>query len=215
MVQDYLSGKHDSLTFRPALVHRIDRDTSGCVLIAKEKKALEILLAQLQSHEIEKVYHTIVLGRPKKPYDTIRAKILRIENAKDEAKVRIDEKGQNAVTHYMVCSTWYVVHGTKQENLVPRTKNQEPSTPFSLLECRIETGRTHQIRVHLAHIGYPILGDKAYGNISVNSFIRRKLGVSRQLLHAFRLSFIHPETKKELIVEAPYPEDFEKLINKE
>lgn len=227
LVQDYLGGKHDSLTFKPALVHRIDRDTSGCVLIAKEKETLELLLEQLQTHKIEKVYHAITLWIPEKSVGTIRAKILRIENAKDEAKVRIDENGQNAVTHYKLIESWgisrhtrgrsdpenrnldcHVGSSTKQKSLLAMTDT------FSLFECRIETGRTHQIRVHLSFINCPIIGDKAYGNPSINSFIRRNFGITRQLLHAFRLSFIHPKTKKALQVEAPYPEDFRILIKK-
>ena len=103
-VQDMLARKYDSLTFRPSLVHRIDRDTSGCILIAKDKKALEMLLSDLQSHKIEKLYHALVSGVPPKSHDTIRAKILRIDDAKNEAKVRIDEAGQTATTHYSVLS---------------------------------------------------------------------------------------------------------------
>ena len=126
-------------------MHRIDRDTSGCILIAKEKKALEQLLFLLQNGKIEKVYHALVVGALKKNQDTIRAKLLRKTDAKNEAKVIVDENGQEAITHYRVL----------QENIGEK---------YSLLECRIETGRTHQIRVHLSHIGHPILGDKAYGH---------------------------------------------------
>jgi len=102
MVQDYLRGKYDSLTFRPALVHRIDRDTSGCIIIAKEKNTLEQLLDALQSHKIQKTYHAYVSGIPIITSDTIRARLLRIEDARDEAKVRVDEAGQSAVTHYRI-----------------------------------------------------------------------------------------------------------------
>lgn len=194
-VQDYLKGHYDSLTFRPALVHRIDRDTSGCLLIAKDKSVLEILLSELQAHNLEKIYHTIVLGIPTKRKDTIRARLLRVDNAKNEAKVRIDETGQSAVTHYTVL------------------QNLEILQPFSLLECRIDTGRTHQIRVHMAHIGHPILADRVYGNKSVNSYLRRDLGITRQLLHAYSLSFIHPKTQKKLIIQAPYPHDFLNILD--
>ncbi len=191
LVQDMLGGKYDSLTFKPALVHRIDRDTSGCLLIAKEKSTLESLLATLQGHEMEKIYHAIVVGIPEKRRDTIRAKLLRIENAKNEAKVRIDESGQSAVTHYEVLAKFH---------------------SYALLECRIETGRTHQIRVHLASIGHPILGDTSYGDKSTNSFMKREKHVTRQMLHARLLEFTHPTTKKRLTVEAPYPMDFNSLL---
>jgi 23S rRNA pseudouridine955/2504/2580 synthase len=193
-VQDYLKGKYNSLTFRPALVHRIDRDTSGCLLIAKDKSVLESLLFDLQSHKIEKIYHTIVLWAPTKRQDTIRARLVRIENAKNEAKVQVSEEWQSAVTHYSVLR----VFSTNPE--------------FSLLECRIETGRTHQIRVHMAHIGYPVLADRAYGNKSINSFLKRDLGIGRQLLHAYSLVFIHPKTLKKITIEAPYPKDFLKIL---
>jgi 23S rRNA pseudouridine1911/1915/1917 synthase len=107
-------------------------------MIAKEKKTLEALLALLQSGRIEKIYHAVIVGIPEKSRDTIDAKLLRVEEAKDEAKVRLDENGQNAITHYRILSA----------NI--RDK-------YSLVECHIETGRTHQIRVHLSSIGHPIL----------------------------------------------------------
>lgn len=193
-VQDYLKWKYDSLTFRPALVHRIDRDTSGCLLIAKDKSVLESLLSDLQWHKMEKIYHTIVLGIPLKPQDTLRARLLRIENAKNEAKVQVHETGQSAITHYKILQSFH----------------QNPS--FSLLECRIETGRTHQIRVHMAHMGNPVLADRAYGDKSINSYLKRDLGIDRQLLHAYSLTFTHPKTLKKLIIEAPYPKDFLRIM---
>lgn len=208
-VQDYLRWKHDSLTFRPALVHRIDRDTSGCLLIAKDKSVLESLLTSLQAHEIEKIYHTIVLGIPIKNQDTIRARLLRIENAKNEAKVRVDETGQLAVTHYkIVQNSKFKINNKKLE-----TKNIQSWVDISLLECRIETGRTHQIRVHMAHIGHPVLADKAYWDMSINSYLKRNLGISRQLLHAYSLSFVHPKTHRRLIINAPYPADFMRILS--
>jgi 23S rRNA pseudouridine955/2504/2580 synthase len=205
-VQDYLKWNYDSLTFRPALVHRIDRDTSGCLLIAKDKSVLETLLSDLQSHKIEKVYHTIVSGVPIKNQDTIRARLLRIENAKSEAKVQVHETGQSAVTHYKVLNT--------KQLLLKNSEIQKVDTiriSVSLVECRIETGRTHQIRVHMAHIWYPVIADKAYGNKSINSYIRRNLDIDRQLLHAYSLMFIHPKTQKKLHIIAPYPSDFLKI----
>lgn len=194
LVQDYLQGKYDSLTFRPALVHRIDRDTSGCLLIAKDKWALEFLLRDLQSHSMEKMYHAIVVGTPLKRQDTIRARLLRIENAKNEAKVRVDELGQSAITHYSVLKT------------------NSGSQILSLLECRIETGRTHQIRVHMAFLKNPILWDKAYGDKSVNSYVKRNFMIDRQMLHARQLTFTHPKSYNKMVVEAPYPADFLRIF---
>lgn len=94
-----------------------------------------------------------------------------------------------------------------------RLETDDTTLIYSLLECRIETGRTHQIRVHLAYIGCPILGDKAYGNKKINSYMSRHQGITRQMLHARVLSFTHPVTKKRLQVEAPYPEDFAKMMS--
>lgn len=202
LVQDMLGGKYDSHTFRPSLVHRIDRDTSGCILIAKEKPTLEALLDELQSHKIEKIYHAIVVGIPKEKSGTFNDKLLRIENAKNEAKVRVDEDGQSAITHYRL------LYST--ELISPSTWDKET---VSLLECRIETGRTHQIRVHLSYHNCPILWDQAYGNRSINSFSRRQFGIDRQLLHARILEFTHPKTKKRLRIEAPYPSDFLSIVS--
>lgn len=192
-IQDMLGGKHDSLSFRPALVHRIDRDTSGVIMVAKEKKALESLLRELQSWRIEKIYHAIVLWVPEKKRDTIRERLLRKENAKNEAKVIISPLGQEAVTHY----------STLREKLKEK---------YSLLECQIETGRTHQIRVHMAHLGSPIIGDKAYGNPWENAFARKTYGIERQLLHAHTLIFRHPVSQKTITITAPYPPDFLSLL---
>lgn len=195
LVHDYLWKKYNSLTFKPSLVHRIDRDTSGCILIALKKNILEKLLSELQNHKIEKIYHTIVVGKMSKPRGTITDKLLRKESAKDEAKVVVSEDGQRAITHYRTLKEF-----KKDENI------------FSLLECCIETGRTHQIRVHLSHNNCPILWDKAYGNKNINAFARRKYQISRQLLHAFSLEFFHPWIKKRMKVEAPYKADFQKFF---
>lgn len=192
-VQDMLGGRYDSLAWKPSLVHRIDRDTSGVILIAKTKKMLEALLSLLQNGKMTKVYHAIVVGVPQKPRDTIRVRLQRIENAKNEAKVQIHPLGQEAITHYK----------TLQENV---------RSHYSLLECQIETGRTHQIRVHLASIGCPILGDRAYGNRSENAFALKEYKIHRQLLHAHSLSFEHPFTRKIITLRAPYKVDMRNIL---
>lgn len=196
LIHDALWNVYNSLTFKPSLVHRIDRDTSGCIMVALTKPTLEHLLNSLQRHEIDKVYHAIVVGVPEKPTGTISVKLLRKENAKDEAKVVVSECWQRAITHYRVLRTFSL--------------NWEK---FSLLECSIETGRTHQIRVHLAYIGCPIVGDKAYWNLKINAFIKNNYWVSRQLLHAFSLEFLHPSLQKKIRVEAPYRTDMKKLLS--
>lgn len=194
LVQDMLGEDYRSLSFRPALVHRIDRDTTGLVLIAKEKGALESLLSDLQNSKIGKIYHTIVVGIPEKRRDTISVPLRRRDNAQDEAKVIVDlDAGQRAITH-----TTLIQSGI--------------SGKYSLLECQIETGRTHQIRVHLAHRGTPILGDKAYGNKKENSFARGTFSITRQLLHAHSLILSHPITWEKMTLIAPYPDDFVRLL---
>jgi len=135
------------------------------------------------------------MGIPKETKWTIREKIERIENAKNEAKVQISENGQSAVTHYTVLksfSLWVSI--------------------ASLIECRIETWRTHQIRIHMKHIGHTLCWDKAYWDKSMNSFLIREYSISGQLLHAQKLIFTHPKIGKRIEVVAPYPENFEKIL---
>lgn len=195
MVHDYLWDKYNSLTFKPSLVHRIDRDTTWCLIIALKKNILEDLLRQLQNHKIQKIYHTIIIGKINPRRATITHKLLRNENAKNEAKVIVHPNGQKAITHYQTLKEFSI-----QNN------------DFSLLECRIETGRTHQIRVHLSYENCPILGDKAYWNKQINSFMKRKFDISRQLLHSYSLEFFHPWKKKNIKIIAPYKSDMQNIL---
>ena len=189
---DYYQGKYNSLTFKPSLVHRIDRQTTGCVLIAKNKPTLDALLALLQSQQIEKIYHTITIENSTvKSRDTIRSKLERYDGG-GGSKVRVSEVWEPSVTHYSTL-----------KNL---------SNKYRLIECRLETGRMHQIRVHLSSIGLPIVGDGYYGEKWENSFAKRAYSIDHQLLHAYRLSFEHPRTHQPLNIIAPYPKDFEKFI---
>ncbi|MDD2566065.1 MAG: RluA family pseudouridine synthase [Candidatus Gracilibacteria bacterium] len=193
-VHDYLGGKLNSLTFKPSLVHRIDKDTSGIILIAKTKMSLDFLLKDLQSNKIEKYYLAIVLGEPEKDSGIIDKKLLRIENAKAENKIQVNEEdGQKAITHYKVI----------QKNIKGK---------YSLIECKLETGRMHQIRVHLASIGCPVLGDKTYGNSSENSFAKINYGIQRQLLHAYKVVFTHPEKRTKITLEARLKDDMKSMM---
>ncbi len=239
-VQDYLDGRYNTLSWKPSLVHRIDRDTSGVIMIAKEKKMLESLLDLLQSGKIEKIYHTIVIGTPEKPRDTIRAKLLRKEDAQDESKVIVSPLWQEAITHYRILkgirqiprdhqkqevqgreklSKWAYEWVSDQESFSSDDGIRSFSgsltnirNKYSLVECHIETGRMHQIRVHLASIGIPVLWDKAYGDKWENSFARREYGITRQLLHAYSLSFEHPKTGEVLSIRAAYQSDMQNLL---
>lgn len=192
-VHDSLGTSYHSLTFKPSLVHRLDRDTSGALIIAKTKRALLWMLDLLQRGKIEKIYHAIVLWVPSLKRWTIRKKLFRIENAHHEAKVQVNEEsGQTAITHYHVLKEFW---------------------KYALIECRLETGRTHQIRVHLASLGTPILWDRLYWNKSENAFAKKNYGISRHMLHAYSLSFPHPLTLKVLTLEAPYPEDISYFLH--
>ncbi|EKD29593.1 MAG: hypothetical protein ACD_78C00346G0006, partial [uncultured bacterium (gcode 4)] len=195
-VQDYLGENFSSLTFKPSLIHRIDKDTSGIVMIAKTKPSLDFMLNALQSNKIEKVYLAVCLGTPPETRGVIRRKLRRLENAERENKIIIDDEGgQTAVTHYKVLETG--IHGK-----------------YSLVECVLETGRMHQIRVHLASIGCPVLGDTTYGNKQENAFAKRMYGVGRQLLHASRISFVHPSKKTPVTYTAKLKEDMAGLLGR-
>lgn len=195
-VQDYLGSKLNSLTFKPSLIHRIDKDTSGIVMIAKTKPSLDVMLKALQSNKIEKVYLAVCLGVPPETRGVIRKKLRRLEHAERENKIIIDnEGGQTAVTHYQVLETG--IQGK-----------------YSLIECRLETGRMHQIRVHLASLGCPILGDNTYGNKQENAFAKRTYGICRQLLHASCIRFTHPSKKTEVSYTAKLKEDMAELVGR-
>lgn len=196
-VHDFLGEKYRSLTFRPALVHRIDRDTSGCIMIALEKWMLESLLSQIQSHSLKKVYHAVTIGSPPQRQWTFREKLSRRENAKNQAKVVVDEDlWQKAVTHYRLLKSVLLF-----------------DQKCSLLECLLETGRTHQIRVHLSYNNCPILWDKSYWDKKMNAFFARHCEIHRQLLHAESLTFFHPYLKKYCTIRAPYFPDFQKVLS--
>lgn len=179
--KDSLSGIGGEI--RPGIVHRIDKDTSGLLIVAKNDKAHIVLSEQIKNHEVKKTYIALVRGRMKENKATIDMPIARSD--KDRTKMAVSRRGKNAVTHITAI---------------------EKFNNYTLLEVVIETGRTHQIRVHLAEIGYPIVGDYVYSN-GKNPF-----GVTGQMLHSSRLEFVHPITSKEMKLEAPLPEYFENVL---
>lgn len=165
---------------RPGIVHRLDKDTSGCLVVAKNDAAHQELARQFAEREVKKIYLALVAGKLKKPHGTIDAAIGR--HRVNRKKMAITEaRGRVAKTDYRVLQFG---HGV------------------SLLECALHSGRTHQIRVHLQHLGHPILGDSLYGKAG---------SAPRQMLHAWKLGFTHPGTKERLFFEAPIPEDFRRL----
>lgn len=197
-VQDYLGDKLNSLTFKPSLAHRIDRDTSGIVIIAKKKDILTRLVEDFKNHKnIRKYYLAVVSGHLDKKEWIIDKKLERIENAQNENKVLVSENGLKAVSHYKVIDEF-------------KYKNED----LSLVEVEIKTGRMHQIRVHMTSIWHPVVWDKTYGNKSLNHYLQKELWVNRQLLHAEKLEFTHYWTWKKMTLEARLKEDMKGFLDK-
>ena len=171
-------------TFRPGIVHRIDKDTSGLLMVAKNDLAHQSLAEQLRNKTNKREYLALVYGQIKEDEGTIDAPLGR--NPQDRKKQAVVKGGRHAVTHFKV---------------IKRYDN------FTLIKCILETGRTHQIRVHMKYIGHPLVGDPLYGP-------RKVIGKNGQFLHAALLGFKHPRTDKEMVFEAPLPENFQKMLDK-
>ncbi len=201
-VQDYLWDKLNSLTFKPSLIHRIDRDTSGILMIAKKKDMLTRLVSDLKTHEkIKKTYYTIVIWKLSRNKWTIKKNLLRIEWAKNENKVQVSENWQTAITHYKSIKEHIIQ--TEQWVLI-----------LTELEVNIETGRMHQIRVHLASLGNPILWDKTYWDKKLNAYFSNNYGISRQALHSWKIEFFHYTRNKKMELTANIKQDLTDFINK-
>lgn len=171
-------------TFRPGIVHRIDKDTSGLLMVAKNDLAHQSLAEQLRNKTNKREYLALVYGQIKEDEGTIDAPLGR--NPQDRKKQAVVKGGRHAVTHFKV---------------IKRYDN------FTLVKCILETGRTHQIRVHMKYIGHPLVGDPLYGP-------RKVIGKDGQFLHAALLGFKHPRTGEEMVFEAPLPENFQKMLDK-
>ena len=181
---DQLSGINGKL--RPGIVHRIDKDTSGLLAVAKNDVAHAILASQLKDHSMARTYDAIVCGTMKEDSGTVNAPIGR--HPTDRKRMCVTQRNsKEAVTH------WEVVRRYRG---------------YTHIRCRLETGRTHQIRVHMAHIGHPILGDKVYGHK------KTELGQDTQCLHAGLLCFLHPHDLHPVIVTAELPEYFQQVLEK-
>ena len=178
-----LSGINGEL--RPGIIHRIDKDTSGLLIVAKNDFAHQALAAQLQDHTLSRVYECIVCGGIREDSGTIEAPIGRSPH--DRKKMAVVADGRPAVTHFEVIARY---------------------RGYTHLRCRLETGRTHQIRVHLSWRSHPILGDPVYGRKTP------ELGMDTQCLHARQLQFLHPRTGELVTVESPLPEDFLRVLSR-
>lgn len=169
---------------RPGIVHRLDRDTSGVMVVAKNEVSLANLQAQFKARQVEKIYLTLVYGIPKSPKGIIDVPLGRDPHHRQKFAARAN--GKPARTHYAVVETF---------------------EKFSLLSVKLETGRTHQIRVHLAWLEHPVVGDTVYG------YKKNKPGAKRQFLHAHQLSFAHPRTGETLHFKAPLPADLQEILD--
>ena len=183
--KDSLSGINGQL--RPGIVHRIDRDTSGLIIAAKNDRAHLALAEQLQDHSLFRLYHAVAVGGFREESGTVDAPIARHRTDRKKMAVCRPGEGRDAVTHWRVADS---------------------RNGYSHITCRLETGRTHQIRVHMASIGHPLLGDTVYGAK------KPWPGLAGQCLHAAQLTFTHPSTGERMTVEAPLPDWFTAVLTK-
>lgn len=170
---------------RPGIVHRLDKDTSGLIIVAKNDKTHINMSEQIKERNVKKTYIALVRGNVPEEEATINMPIGR--STKDRKKMAVTKNGKQAITHFKVLKRY---------------------SKYTLLEIKIETGRTHQIRVHMAEIGYPVVGDAVYSN-GKNEF-----GIEGQMLHAYKLEFMHPITNKHMELTAPLPQYFEEILKK-
>jgi 23S rRNA pseudouridine1911/1915/1917 synthase len=189
---------------RPGIVHRLDKDTSGVLVAAKNERAMRSLAKQFAAHKVERAYNAIVWGAPRERSGLVEGNLGR--NPFDRKRMAVlRESGKPARTHYETLDTF----GTRDKAFA------------ALLQCRLETGRTHQIRVHLAHIGHPLVGDATYGRArrapiprspEEKAAFEAAMSFPRQALHAGVLGFFHPTKQKKMRFESPWPADFVNLM---
>jgi 23S rRNA pseudouridine955/2504/2580 synthase len=177
------------------LVHRLDRDTSGVMLVAKKRAALVALHDQLREGEFDKRYLVLVRGRWRDEKRRVKLALHKFATKEGERRVRVeDEGGQESETIFHRRATWF---------------DHDP--PLALLEAELKTGRTHQIRVHLTHLGFPLAGDDKYGDFGWNKTLAKE-GLKRMFLHAHQLAFIHPVSSEPVAFEAPLPHDLAAFV---
>ncbi len=176
-------------SFRPGIVHRLDKDTTGLMVIALENESYNKLKSAVKSHKISRKYLAIVVGTFKDKFGKIEAPVGR--SLTNKVKMAVVENGKSAITHFKVLETF------------------SSGSPCSLVEVNLETGRTHQIRVHFAELGHPVLADKLYSSkVKI-----QEVSALRPMLHATELSFLHPISNKLITTSSPLPEDFNMVLN--
>jgi 23S rRNA pseudouridine955/2504/2580 synthase len=172
------------------LVHRLDRETSGVLLLAKRRSALTALHAQLRNGAVDKRYRVLVLGKWPNKRQSVRLRLHKYVTAGGERRVTVDDEGVAALTIF---------------DLIERFDE------FSLLEAELKTGRTHQIRVHLSHLGFPVAGDDKYGDFSANKLFAKQ-GLKRMFLHAASMTFRHPQSDDQITIQAPLPYELAQFL---
>lgn len=197
---------------RPGIVHRIDKDTTGLMVAAKSDIAHQKLSKQFENHTLERAYYAMTWGVPNPTKGTIDAPLKR--DPKNRLKIAVRDGGKRAVTHYKVIRR---IEPMRKITTRDSIKNSLPPS-ISLVECRLETGRTHQVRAHMAHLGYPLLGDPLYNRRSnptknFSDLAKQVLATfNRQALHAYLIGFKHPTTGEHLTFEIELPNDMKRLI---
>ena len=174
------------------LVHRLDRETSGVLLVAKKRLALTALHEAMRTRDMDKRYHVGVAGRFRNALQRVRLALAKRTTAEGEKRVSVSDSGQEAETVF---------------------RRLARGAEFSLLEAELLTGRTHQIRVHLAHLRHPVLGDDKYGDFELNKRLRRE-GLKRMFLHAHSLAFAHPLTGDAVRIASPLPKDLDMFVKR-
>lgn len=184
---------------RPGIVHRIDKDTSGLLVVAKNDAAHTALSEQLKTHGVSRIYHSIAVGNIKEDEGTVARPIGR--HPTDRKKMAVitdpDKKSREAITHYSVIERFAL-----------------PTERFTYVQCKLETGRTHQIRVHMASIGHALVGDEVYGKVNTDFERKNKAIISGQCLHAKCLELTHPTTLERMHFECELPSDMQKVLEK-
>jgi 23S rRNA pseudouridine1911/1915/1917 synthase len=186
---------------RPGIVHRLDKETSGLMVVAKNDQTHQGLSAQFANRTLSRSYQAFVWGIPQPRQGIIEGDIGRSPHNRQKMAV-VTKQGRPAITQYQIIKRFFA--------------KEDVSQGISLIQCDLMTGRTHQIRVHMAHVGHPLVGDPVYGRIpkwAKKAFDPTVLTFPRQALHAFRLTFVHPGTKEMMTFEAPLPQDLETLAS--